>query len=1039
MAQCAQCGTESAENARFCSGCGASLELPAPQRRKLATMLFCDVSGSTALGERLDPESVREIMLSYFEEMRHAIERHGGTVEKFIGDAVMAVFGVPVSHEDDAVRAIRAASEMRERLVALNEKLDQSFGVRLSLRIGLNSGEVVAEDTGRGEAVVTGDAVNVAARLEEAASPGEILVGESTYRLARHAAVVEPVEPIQAKGKSEPVRAHRLLSVVARSQARLRPRETPMVARTGELAALRAAFTETVSTRTCRVCVVVGEAGIGKSRLAAEFVSALPATVLHGRCLSYGEGITYWPLAEIVRQAAAIRPGHSVDAALERISALVATQQQGPRIALLLAQALGLAEGSASGEDIAWATRRFAEALAEKRPLVICFDDLQWAEPSFLDVVESAKALSKGAPILFLGLARPEFLYQRPEWEALRLEPFAEAEAEQLVVGLAELDEKTRARVIGRAGGNPLFVEELVAAIVEEPGLKLPPTLDALLGARLDRLSPVERAVTERGAVEGQVFHRSAVVALSDGASGAGIGAALETLVAAEFVRPTPSSLTGDVAFSFRHILIRDAAYRGIAKKDRAELHERFASWLLGAVGERVAEYEEVLGYHLEQSYRCRFELGSVGERGQAVGARAAEWLASAGRRAFARGDMAAAAGLLRRAADLLGADPLGRLELLPDLAKARRFAGDRSGAEAALREAIEQSAAAGDRRLTMLSRVEYTFMRLYTDRDVETEEAIGLAGEAVGVFTELGDVRGLAQAWALVGHANWLLCHGARMEEAFGLALECARRAGDPREQGWILRMLALVYYHGPTPVERAIERCEEILREGQGHTAIEISTRAKLAGLEAMRGRLDVARELYMHCRAVGEEFGVGPVLAALPNYSGPIEVLAGDLEAAERELRAGYKALQALGETSTLSTNAALLARTLEFQGRLDEAESFTVVSEQTAPRDDLASQTTWRGVRARVLARRGELEQAEQLAREAVAIGERTDFLVWRGEALLDLAEVLRLGGDAATSRCAAERALRLFRAKGHVVLADRTRILLEAPAVERRPA
>jgi class 3 adenylate cyclase/tetratricopeptide (TPR) repeat protein len=1000
-------------------------------------MLFCDLSGSTALGERLDAESVREIMLGYFMEMRLAIEGHGGTVEKFIGDAVMAVFGVPVSHEDDALRAIRAASEMRRRLAALNERLDRSFGVRLSLRIGLNSGEVVTGAAGPGEAVVTGDAVNVAARLEQAASPGEILLGESTYRLARHAAVVESIEPIQAKGKAEPVQAHRLLSVAATDRAARRSGETPMIARTAELAALRAAFAETVSTRSCRLVVVVGEAGIGKSRLAMEFESALPAIVLHGQCLPYGEGITYWPLAEIVREAAMIRPHHSVEAAIELISALVAAQQQGPRITLLLAQALGLTEGSASGVDIAWAARRFAETLAAERPLVVCFDDLQWAESTFLDLLEGAAALSKGAPILFMGLARPEFLQQRPTWKALRLEPLTARDSEQLVSGLAQLDEKTRAHVIGRAEGNPLFVEELVTAILEEPGLELPPTLDALLSARLDRLLPQERAVAERGSVEGQVFHRSAVVALSDNASSPGIDPLLDALIAADLVHRTKSSLTGDAAFRFRHILIRDVAYRGIAKNDRAVLHERYADWLLESIGSRVAEYEEVLGYHLEQSYHCRAELGNLGEHGVAIGARAAKWLTSAGRHAFARGDMAAAAGLLRRAADLLEADALGRLELLPDLGKAYRFAGDRTGAEATLREAVDASAAAGDRRLTMLSRVEQAFLRLYTDPEAETEDAIRLADEAIEVFTEVRDDRALAQAWALVGHANWILCHGARMEEAFQRALECARRAGDPRERGWILRMLALVYYHGPTPVDQAIERCEEILRAGRGHAAIEVSTRAKLAGLEAMRGRLDLARELYMHCRAVGEEFGVGPVLAAISNYSGPIEVLAGDLEAAERELRAGYEALQALGETSTLSTNAALLARTLELQGHLDEAEAFTVVSEQAASRDDLASQTTWRGVRARVFARRGALKEGEQLAREAVAIAARTDFLVWRGETFLDLAEVLRLGRDSAAFGPAAE-ALRLFEAKGHVVLAELTRSRLEELAVEPPP-
>jgi class 3 adenylate cyclase/tetratricopeptide (TPR) repeat protein len=997
-------------------------------------MLFCDVSGSTGLGERLDAESVREIMLRYFREMRLTVERHGGTVEKFIGDAVMAIFGVPVAHEDDAVRAVRAASEMRKRLAELNEYLDADFGVRLAVRIGLYSGEVVS-----GGALVTGDAVNVAARLQQAAAPGEILLGEPTYRLARHVARAELVEPVDAKGKSQPVTAYRLISALAGGTvASVRPAKAPMVGRAEELETLNTSFAEAVRSRSCRLCAVVGEAGVGKSRLAAEFQRGVAATVVYGPCLPYGEGITYWPLAEVVRQAAGIGDPDSVGEARARISTLLAGEPRGSRVASVLWQALGLAEGAASSADIAWAARKFLEALARERPLVVCLDELQWAEESFLDLIESVVARSRAAPILLLGLARPEFLRQRPGWTTLRLEPLADAEATQLVAQLAELGEDTRSRVIARAGGNPLFVEELVAAVVEDPELELPPTLDALLSARLDRLEPTARAVIERGSIEGQAFHRGAVESLSDDIPGPAVAAALKALTDAELIHPSQSSFAGDVSYRFRHILIRDAAYRGIAKKVRAELHERFADWLLQAVGERVAEHEEVLGYQLEQSYRLRAELGNVDAPTLAVASRAAGWLASAGRRAFARGDMAAAAGLLRRAVRLLDADPPRRLELLPELGKACRFAGDRAGAEAVLREAVDQSLAIGDRRLMTLSRVEHTFMRLYTDPDVETEEALRVAEEALGVFTELADEGGLAQAWALVGHANWLLCHGARMEEAFTRALECTQRAGDPREQGWILRMLALVYYHGPTPVAGAIERCQEILRLGQGHAAIEVSTRAKIAGLEAMRGRFDVARDLYEQCRKVGEEFGLGPVLAALPNYSGPIELLAGDLGAAERELRAGCEALESLGETSTLSTSAALLARTLELQGQLDEAERFTILSEQTASADDLASQTTWRGVRARVLARHGDLEQAERLAREGACVAARTDFLVWRGEALLDLAEVLRLSGDSLGSSSSAEEALQLFDAKGHVVLRDRTRALLPEP-VELRPA
>src|SRR6266508_743700 len=609
MGRCAQCGKESAEDARFCPGCGASLETVALARRKLATMLFCDVSGSTGLGERLDAESVREIMLRYFREMRLTIDRHGGTVEKFIGDAVVGVFGVPVAHEDDAVRAVRAASEMHERLAELNEHLDAGFGVRLAVRIGLYSGEVVSGDASSGGVLVTGDAVNVAARLQQAAAPGEILLGGPTYRLARHVISAELIEPVDAKGKSQPVTAYRLLSVLAGGTASARPARAPMVGRREELETLNAAFAEAVGSRSCRLCVIVGEAGVGKSRLAAEFQRRLAGTVLYGQSLPYGEGITYWPLAEVIRQAAGIRDEHSVRAARARISTLLAGEPRRSRVASVLWQALGLAEGAASSVDIAWAARKFVEALARERPLVVCLDELQWAEASFLDLIESVVARSRDAPILLLGLARPEFLRQRPGWATLRLEPLADVEATELVAQLADLGEDTRSRVIARAEGIPLFVEELVAAIVEDPELELPPTLDALLSARLDRLEPTARTVIERGSIEGEAFHRGAVEALSDDLSGPSIAGALEALAAAELIHPSQSSFAGDVSYRFHHILIRDAAYRGIAKKVRAELHERFANWLLQAVGERVAEHEEVRGYQLEQSYRLRAEL----------------------------------------------------------------------------------------------------------------------------------------------------------------------------------------------------------------------------------------------------------------------------------------------------------------------------------------------------------------------------------------------------------------------------------------------
>jgi len=1036
MLTCANCGAENRKGARFCDSCGRSLALAEAVEpfRKTVTVLFSDIVGSTSLGEQLDPESLSQVMTEYFGAMRPIVERHGGTLAKFIGDAVLAVFGIPTLHEDDALRALGAAVEMRTEVGRLNPELERRFGVTISTRTGVNTGPVAGVGLLPDHNFVAGDTANVAARLQQLAEGGEILISEATYRLVSHAADAELLPTVELRGKAAPVTVYRLREVRS-GEALPRRLQAPIVGRERERRLLAHAWGRVATGRNPHVITLLGAAGVGKSRLADAFLGSLEgAGVVRGRCLSYGDGITFWPLVEMLVQLLGKEPA-------TRLEELGVDAVAAERTAALL----GRRGETSSVDDLFWAVRKTLEAAAARTPLVVLFDDLQWGEPAFFDFVEHVADWTRDVPILLLCLARPDLLERRSGWmggkantSSVLLEPLSAEESEQFFEGLGErLDERLRGRILAAADGNPLFLEEMVAMVAHGGDVAvLPPTIHALLAARLEQLPAGERAVLERAAIEGQVFHSGALRALLP--KEPELSARLQALVRKELLRHERPQFEGEDAFRFRHLLIRDAAYEALPKRTRAELHERLARWLDGH-GDALVEREELVGYHLEQTYRYATELGAADAHALEAAARAADLLTVAGRRASARGDMAAAAGLLRRAAALLEIDPPRRLELLPELGRAYRFAGDAAGAAAVLREAVEEARASGDRRLVLLSRVEHAFLRLYTDPHVETEDAIGVAEQALAVFEELGDEGALARAWALIGHANWLLCRGERMEDAFTRALECTRRAGDAREEGWILRMLALVYCHGPTPVEQAIARCEEILELGRGHAAIEVSTRAKIAGLEAMRGRFELARDLYLRCRAVGEEFGVGPVLAALPNYSGPIELLAGDPEAAERELRAGCRALEELGETSVLSTSAALLARTLEHVGRLDEAEEQTVLSERNASRDDLASQTTWRGVRARVLAQRGEFERAQQLAREAVAIANRTDFLVWRGEALLDLAEVNRLAGDSASFVRATKEALRLFEAKGHVVLAERTRAFLRESPVGLRPA
>ena len=565
-------------------------------------MLFCDLAGSTELGERLDPESLRALLQRWYEAMRTAVESHGGQVEKFIGDAVMAVFGVPQVHEDDALRAVRAAVEMRDALGLLNTALLAEGRPGLRIRIGINTGEVV---TGDGTTtLVTGDAVNTAKRLEEAASSDEILIGATTRRLVANAAELEPAEPVAAKGKRDPIEAWRVLETIAGAAPFARRLDAPLVGRSSELAFLRNALDGAISEQACRLVTIFGVAGIGKSRLAAELLAEVSdhAAVLSARCLPYGNGISFLPLAELVRSAGG---DEAVRLALEAE----------PDGALIVERVCGTVDSgstTASSEETFWAIRRLFEALAREQPVVVCLEDVHWAEPTFLDLIEYVAGWSRDSPIMLLCIARPDLLDERPRWggSSLTLEPLTEAESSALLEELATewpLSPEAQAEIVVAAEGNPLYVEQMVAMFAEagHATFAIPPTIQALLGARLDRLEPLERSVLERAAVAGREFWRGAVSALSPENERSAVGTTLLSLVRKELVRPEPSAVIGDDGFRFRHALIRDAAYAEIPKRLRADLHEQFATWLADAAAE-----DELVGYHLEQASRCRADLG---------------------------------------------------------------------------------------------------------------------------------------------------------------------------------------------------------------------------------------------------------------------------------------------------------------------------------------------------------------------------------------------------------------------------------------------
>ena len=640
MLTCAGCGHENGDAAKFCESCGAALGGGSGERRKVVSVLFCDMVGSTALGESTDPEALRALLARYFERMSSIVESYGGSVEKFIGDAVLAVFGVPTVHEDDALRACRAAVEMREAFA----------GLGIEGRIGVCTGEVV---TGTEERLATGDALNVAARLQQAAAVGEVLIAEATLLLAGDAIDVVPVEPLVLKGKEGPVAAFRLL---AARHAPERRNDLGFVGRERELALVAEAWGRAVGERRCQLVTVVGEPGIGKSRLAAEALKAIDARVVRGRCLPYGAGITYWPVVEVIKQLGALPSNPAAAGAIRSV--------------------LGESDAETSAEEIGWAFRKLLE---EQAPLVVVFDDLQWGEETFLDLIEHVALLSSVAPLLLLCMARPELLDSRPTWPvAIRLEPLDSDDAADLIG--AHVPDDLRARIAAAAAGNPLFIGEMLA-MTRDAGadVEVPASLKALLAARLDRLDPAERRVLERGAVEGEVFHRGAVQALA--LDETQVTPRLAALVRRELIRSDTAQFIGEDGFRFRHLLIRDTAYDALPKALRADLHERFAAWL-EQCGQEPVELDELLGYHLEQTCRYRIELGMPLDDDLARSAR--RRLTAAGRRARNRGDKGAAANLFERAIDVF---PSGEIDValesdlvfvLFDVGKSRRGAAAR-------------------------------------------------------------------------------------------------------------------------------------------------------------------------------------------------------------------------------------------------------------------------------------------------------------------------------------------------------------------------
>jgi len=927
-------------------------EPPAPEAppvRRLVSVVVADIAGASALAERLDPESMHQLLDRYADACGAVIERHGGTVEGYAGDAVVGVFGQAQVREDDALRAVRAAVEMR----AAGAELE------LALKLGVEAGEVFVGAGARRSRFAAGSTFAVAARLEDAAPDGEILLGHAVHGLVGHAVQAEPRDG-----------AWRLVELSADAT---RPHTSPFVGRARELGELRGAFAAVEAEQECRAVTVVGPAGIGKSRLAHELIGAIgaDATVLVGACPSYGDGVTYRPLAEIVTQLGG----------RERVAALLDAD-----FARMVLAAVGVDDGAAQTEETFWAVRRLLEGVAAERPLVIVVEDIHWAEPTFLDLLEYLVVFSTGQPILLVCLTRPELAESRPGWTApqpgrsvLVLEALSDDEAHELVehAGGGAL----AAGIVETGEGNPLFLEQLVA--VGSDTDTLPTTIQAVLAARIDRLEPAERALLAHASVQGRAFDTAALAELLPEEDRDGTATRLVALVHKQLIRVDRSGPPGRDAFAFAHALIREAAYRSLPKQQRAELHERLARWMEA----RPSAADETVGYHLAEAHRYRTELGESGERVQALAWAAAERLAAAADATLLRGDHDAGARLLERVAALVEGDDAARGELLPVLGAALFEAGRMADATRLLDEAI---AAAPEPRLLARAQIERELVRLETG--IGRTETARVVDDALAVLVREGDDFGQCRAGLLRGQLAWTAGHAAEAEAAWAAAADSAERAGSDREQFALVGWRAMVAALGPTPVDEAIAQCEAFRTLVAASPAAVASTLNPLALLHAMRGEHAVAAQLLDEASAIVHE--LGGFNAGVSHLEAFTYLLSGRPELAERPLREDLATLHAMSEGTVLATTTALLAQAVYAQGRIAEAAKLCGTIDARTIEHDTITLTIWRAVTAKVLAREGRGDEAETLARQAVAVVEPTDLLSLRGDAMLDLADVLR---------------------------------------------
>ncbi|HET7235254.1 MAG TPA: adenylate/guanylate cyclase domain-containing protein [Actinomycetota bacterium] len=1017
---CPSCGTPNGETAKFCQECGASLAVEEEARRRLVTALFCDLVGSTELAEGIDPERLRKLFDRYHGAMQGAIERHGGTVEKFIGDAVVGTFGIPVAHEDDTLRALRAALEMREASAAID----------LPVRIAINVGEAIADEAAAREGRIAGDVFNTAARLQAAAAAGEILVADPAERMLRGQVVLEPVTPVLAKGKAEPVAAFRVVGIRS-SPTRA---ETPLVGRARALTRLVDALDDAIEASAAVMVSIMSAPGVGKSRLAEAFVEEVRAraTTLIAQTPSYGDGVTFAPLVELLTQAAGA-PSGDAQAVADALRHRLAAEPDGAPVGDRLAQILGVGEALAG--DTAWAVRRLFEVLAAERPLVIVLEDVHWAEPPMLDLVDWVVERLHG-PALVLCLARPELLEQRPTWGAGKpralsttLPPLPDGDARELARIL--LGEEAPAPLVDRvcdtAEGNPLYLEQLTAMLVDDGLLadgrwtgptdemvEIPPTLQALLAARFDGLAPSTRRLLERASVEGRRFRTGALRALVPDVTVDDLESAIASLDQRGFVQPEDEA-TG--RWRFAHSLMREAAYRGLSKALRADLHERLADWIAVEDADRP-DVDESVARHLERALHLREELGEHDERSAELAHRAGELFADAGTRAFEALDLLTTRDLLGRAATLLPAESPRRLDLLPNLGVAMTETGASEETEALLTEGVELARAVGAGRDALRASIQLLSNRVYrSPTQSEIATAVEEATAAAAIFEASGDDVGLAEAAVALEYLEFMRGHVAASHGWCRTGLRHGLAAGRVREASQSAADLFNTAITGPLPFDRLPEFADGL--RSAPDEPISTATRHALMAIAALAAGDEAAYvEHDRHRREVLDRNGLSWLSAAHEMSLGILVRALGRSEEAERWLRHAREVLTTSGDIWWVASIDGALCLAVAEQDQPREFLRLADAVVASTPVGDREILVLRHLVQAKALKIRGQLPDAEVAARRGIELAEPTDLMLDRAAAWLTLTEILEardLGGEAVSARAAA---LALFREKGY---------------------